>query len=229
MKFITAQTRSALAEILATRVAEDLRAAISRSGQAFIAVPGGSTPASFLDDLGRRDLAWEKVVLTLTDERWVPATSERSNHGLLKRTLLSGIARAAAFVPLYCDDGREPDTGLTSVTEALASAPWPLDVAVLGMGEDMHTASMFPGADRLAAALDPEGEDRVIALHAPGAPEPRISLTLPALASAAEVCLLIHGTAKRDALQRAMTEAPEAAPIRAVIEAAQNVTVYYAD
>ena len=106
----------------------------------------------------------------------------------------------------------------------------PLDVCVLGMGDDMHTASLFPGSPELARALAPEDGTPVMAVTAPGAPEPRVTLTAPVLAGAVHVYLLIKGAAKRAALERALaTGDPNIAPIRAVLDAAAGPVVFYAD
>ncbi|HSF95472.1 MAG TPA: 6-phosphogluconolactonase [Thermohalobaculum sp.] len=218
----------ALAAALAAEVAGLLRDAIAARGRATLAVPGGTTPGRFLTLLGQAVLDWEKVGVTLTDERWVPLSSPRSNQRLLAETLFAGPAAAAEFAPLY-GATPEPEMALGAIAASLTRIVLPLDVCVLGMGEDMHTASLFPGALGLEAALAP-GAPPVLAITAPGAGEPRITLTAPVLAGAGQVYLLIRGAAKRAALERALA-APSAleAPVRAVLDGAARVSVYYAD
>ena len=178
-------------------------------------MPGGTTPAAFLSALGGHVLDWAAVAVTLTDERCLPAGHPRSNRRLLDETLFASPARAARFVAL--DDG-----------EAL-SALLPLDACVLGMGEDWHIASLFPGADRLEDALSPECATPALRLRAPGAPEERITLTAPALTGAGRCFVLIHGAAKSEALDRAETAAgPADAPVRLVLDAPNPTTVYWA-
>ncbi|MEC9432596.1 MAG: 6-phosphogluconolactonase [Pseudomonadota bacterium] len=220
----TYPTREALMEGLADRLAARLRA-LTAAGRARIAVPGGTTPAPMLTRLGAAALPWERVAVTLTDERWVPPSSDRSNQKLLAGTLFAGAAAAAEFVPLYGGAG-EPDDALGPVAASLSSLCLPLDIAVLGMGEDMHTASLFPGAVGLAAALAPDAPP-VAVIRAAGAGEPRVTLTAPVLAGAGERHVLIAGAGKRAALDRALATAETAdAPIRAVLAGA---VVHYAD
>ena len=227
VEIISFESRTAAMSALADRVAEDLRAALGRKGRASLAVPGGTTPAPFLGDLAKRELDWERVRVTLTDERWVPPDHERSNARLLRTTLLTGRAAAAEFLPLYLE-ASEPEQVLARVAEAL-EAVWPLDVCVLGMGTDGHTASLFPGADRLDEGLDPEGAATVLAMRAPGAPEPRVTLAAPVLNGAARIYLLITGDDKRAVLDRALEDGPvREMPVRAVLRGPGSVTVYCA-
>ena len=162
-RIVEAADRDALAHLLAGEVAAVLEGAIRGRGRAALAVPGGTTPAAFLTALGGHALDWGAVAVTLTDERCVRADHPRSNRRLLEETLFAGPARAAQFVAL--DDA-----------QAL-SALLPLDACVLGMGEDWHIASLFPGADRLDEALSVDCGAAALRLRAPGAPEARITLT----------------------------------------------------
>lgn len=224
-KIIEYPSREALAEGLADLLADRLRALTAR-GRARIAVPGGSTPGPMLTRLGRADLPWDRVAVTLTDERWVPPSSDRSNQKLLAGTLFAGAAAAAEFVPLYAGSG-EPDDALGPVTASLKGLLLPLDIAVLGMGADMHTASLFPGAVGLAGALVVDAPP-VAVIRAPDAGEPRVTLTAPVLAGAGERHILIAGADKRAALDRALAaDDPTEAPVRAVLNGA--TTIHYAD
>ena len=214
-RIVEAADRGALASLLADEIAAVLDAAIRDSGQATLAVPGGTTPAAFLSALGSHALDWAAVAVTLTDERCVPAGHPRSNRRLLDDTMFAGPARAARFVAL--DDA-----------QAL-SALLPLDACVLGMGKDRHIASLFPGADRLDEALSPECGTPALRLRAPGAPEERITLTAPALTGAGRCFVLIHGAEKRAALDRAGAAAgPSDAPVRLVLDGPNPATVYWA-
>jgi len=141
-----------LGPALARQVAENLQAAIDTKGRASIAVPGGSTPGPFLSALSLEALDWEKVTVTLSDERCVPAGHARSNQTLVTKSLLRGAAQAARFIPLHADTFEKEDIETALTTHAL-----PLDVSVLGMGNDLHTASLFPGTPRLADLLNPRG------------------------------------------------------------------------
>jgi 6-phosphogluconolactonase len=207
----------AVAQALAQAVADDLRAALALRGEASVALSGGTTPRRFLQALSRQPMDWANVTVTLVDERWVDERHERSNARLVKEHLLQEAAAGARFVPLY-RPAASPDQVLADVTAAL---PATLDVAVLGMGGDGHTASFFPGGDRLAEAMDPDAPERVLPMLAPGAGEPRITLTLPVLREAGRLYLHIEGGEKRQVLQQALSGQGAGAgyPIRAVLQA----------
>ena len=210
-----------LARALASAVACDLRDAILTRGIGLLAVSGGSTPRQFLRELGRVRLDWSRVVVTLADERWVSPDDARSNARLLRETLFAGPAAAARFEPLF-EPARDPAAALLRIARRIEALPLPFDAVVLGMGSDGHTASLFPGGDTLAQALDPHGRARVLVLNAPAAPEPRVTLTLPTLLATAALYLHIEGVEKRGVLARALdpqTRSDEM-PIRAVVKCA---------
>lgn len=212
-------SREALAEALAARVADALRAALAARGRASLALPGGTTPGPFMEALARQPLDWAAVTVLPTDERWVPADHPRSNAALIRRHLLRDAAAAAAVLDLH-----QPGTATPREAEAAVAARvaplLPLDVLVLGMGEDLHMASLFPDAPRIAEALAADAP-AVMAMQGPlPEAEPRISLTLPALSSAAHRFLLLTGAGKRAALDRAAglgDVPPSAAPILALL------------
>lgn len=206
------------ATALAERIAERLRAALAERGHAVLAVSGGSTPKKFFASLSREKLDWTRVQVTLVDERWVPDTDERSNARLVKSLLLQHAAGAAQFVPLYTGDAT-PEAGLATADARIGALPLPFDAVVLGMGDDGHTASFFPGGDHLAEALDPDGRARVLPMRAPGAGEPRITLSLSTLLETRALYLLVTGEKKRDLLADARLGlgATQHYPVRAVL------------
>jgi 6-phosphogluconolactonase len=216
-----------LAKELAEAVADRIRTAIAERGVAAIAVSGGSTPARFFQALGKtKDIEWTKVIVTLVDERWVDETSDRSNALLVNEKMLQGPAAVARFFPLY-SGGEEPGPAEIAKTNALlADLPEQFAAVVLGMGGDGHTASFFPGGDTLAQALTAEGP--ALAIHAPGAGEPRITFTLPRLLHTDGLYLHIEGEEKAVVLDAALGDGPvEDLPIRAVLRSGQPVTVYW--
>lgn len=192
-----------LATALARTAAAELGSALSARGRATLAVSGGNTPKAFLQALSRQPLDWARVAVTLVDERWVPDSDARSNARMVRSHLLQGAAVAAHFLPLYRPT-EMPEAALPELEQALRDLPLPLDVAVLGMGEDGHTASFFPGGDLLEQALDPDGCSAVLPMRAPGAGEPRITLSLPVLLAARRLYLHIEGAGKREVLERAL-------------------------
>lgn len=208
------ENRESLARALAGAVAEDLAKIISERGAATLAVSGGTTPALFFDRLSREDMAWDKVTVTLVDERQVGEESPRSNARLVREQLLQNNAASARFVPLY--------------ENSAAASGLSLDVVVLGMGNDGHTASFFPGGDTLAEAVAPHTEQSLIAITAPAAGEPRLTYTLPKLLAAGRIYLHIEGAEKRQVLARAQSGGDVMEmPIRAVLLAPQPLTVFW--
>ncbi len=207
-------TRDELAEGLARDVAAALAAILTRKGQAVLAVSGGTTPALFFAHLSQAGIDWARVTVTLVDERQVSEESPRSNASLLRKTLLVNAAASARFVPLFRNQ--------------VEAAALPLDVVVLGMGADGHTASFFPGGDTLAEAIDPHTEKSLIALSAPGSGEARLTFTLPKLLAAPTLCLHIEGEEKLRVLEEALSgdDAP-AMPIRAVLSSAHPLSLYW--
>ncbi|MCR8547355.1 6-phosphogluconolactonase [Salipiger sp. P9] len=215
--------REMLAMDLANQIAGELRAALGHQERAALAVPGGSSPGPVFDTLCAADLDWSRIDVLLTDERWVPERSERSNTRLLRQRLLVERAAAARYLPLYAEAAR-PEEKLAELAEAIAPA-LPLSVLLLGMGADLHTASLFPGADLLAQALSDEAPI-LLPMRAPGAPEPRITLTAPVLDGALKKHVLIYGAEKRDVLEKARGLPPAEAPVNAVLDEA---TVHWAE
>ncbi|HEX7914534.1 6-phosphogluconolactonase [Rudaea sp.] len=219
-----------LADALAVAVADNLAQAIAVRGHALLAVSGGKTPQRFFHALSQQSLDWTKVVATLVDERWVPANDARSNEAFVRANLLQGRAAAARFAPLYQAGIATPEEGVHAVSARIAMLDLPFDALVLGMGEDGHTASFFPGGDKLAEAIDPNGHALILPMRAPGAGEPRITLTLPAILDSRAIYLHIEGERKREVLESARYVAAtnRAYPISAVLGNARTpVRVYW--
>ena len=207
---------------LADTLASELKNALLVQDHASFAVPGGTTPGPIFDSLCGVDLDWGRVHVMLTDERWVPETSERSNTRLLRERLLVDRAASAVYVPLYAD-AETPEEKLPELAQTL-TPELPISVMLLGMGADMHTASIFPGADQLDRAL--HGDDLLVAMRAPGAPEPRITLSAKVLKSAMSRHLVIIGPEKRAALEKARHLSADEAPVAAILN---GTTVHWAE
>jgi 6-phosphogluconolactonase len=219
-----------LADALADAVAGNLAQTIAARGHALLAVSGGKTPQRFFHALSQRSLEWNKVVVTLVDERWVPADDARSNEAFVRANLLQGRAAAARFSPLYQAGIATPEEGAHAVSARIAMLDLPFDALVLGMGEDGHTASFFPGGDKLAEAIDPKTDAIVMPMRAPGAGEPRITLTLPVILDSRAIYLHIEGERKREVLEAAryIAATNRAYPISAVLgNARAPVNVYW--
>lgn len=215
--------RDMLAIDVANELAGDLEAALLHHDEVSLAVPGGTTPGPIFDGLCAADLEWDRVRVLPTDERCVPGDHERSNERLIRERLLTGRAAVASYIPLFAP-GKAPEDILPEI-ESLIAPILPLSVLVLGMGEDMHTASLFPGMPGLDAALDSHAPALAVA-RTDVQPEARITLSAPVLDGALSKHLVIFGAAKRAALERAMTLPPEEAPIAAVLS---GITVHWAE
>lgn len=193
--------REALYDAAASVLVAALTDAVAERGQAGFAATGGSTPAPVYDRLAKLTAPWDKITVTLTDERCVPPTEPSSNEGLVRRHLLVDKAAKAAFAPLHFDglaQGDAADNAQEGVAQAL-----PFGAVLLGVGPDGHFASLFPGNPVLEAGLDPKSERTVIAVP-PGSPAPdlpRISLTFQALIQASLIVLLVTGEAKKTLLE----------------------------
>lgn len=218
-----------LAEKLADQVAHRLAAAIEARGEASLAVSGGSTPKKFFHALSKREIDWDKVTVTLVDERFVPADHPRSNHLLVKDNLLQDKASAARFVPLYHDCPTVEEAAEAATKEASAVSG-PFDVAILGMGGDGHTASFFPYGNNLAKALDAGIPRCVLTMEAGGAEEPRLTFSFSSLTDAGLLVLHIEGETKKTVLAQAQNGSDETEmPIRAVLNRAVSpVEIYWA-
>jgi 6-phosphogluconolactonase len=207
---------------LANQIAGEINTCLIQHDWASLAVPGGTTPGPIFDALCDADLDWSRVHVMLTDERWVPEDHERSNTRLIRQRLLVERAAEAVYVPLYRDTAT-PEEALDDLTAAILPE-LPISILLLGMGADMHTASLFPGADRLADALRKDAPP-VLPMRAPGAPEPRVTLTAPVLTDAMTTHVVITGTDKRAAIEKARKLSPQEAPIALVL---REATVHWA-
>lgn len=188
-------TRAALMAAVAEFIADALQTALAERGAACAALSGGSTPEPAYALLAARDLDWPRITFVLVDERFAPPEHEASNERMLRRALAPALAKGARLLPMYspAHDAREAADRADGLY-----APLAIDVALMGMGEDGHTASWFPGAEGLAEALGAHTPRTVMAIHAPqaaGSPD-RLTLTFSALRRAPRVGLLITGAAK---------------------------------
>lgn len=203
--------RGALMQQAAEKIAAALRQGIATRGAACAALSGGSTPGPAYERLAAMQLDWPRITLALVDERCVPSTEPASNEGMIRRTLAPALAAGGQLLPMY--------GGSNSADAADADyAALHIDIALMGMGADAHTASWFPGGQGLRAALDPASTRTVVAVRASqaaGAAD-RLTLTRAALDRADRVLLLIAGDDKRARLEAALTQRLEDAPVAAL-------------
>ncbi|HEY7977550.1 MAG TPA: 6-phosphogluconolactonase [Rhizomicrobium sp.] len=203
----------------AQAIAKRLTAAATRDGRASFVAPGGTTPGAMFDILARCQAPWKNIEITLSDDRWIETTSNRSNEKLVRARLLTASAAAARLIPFKTAHSRA-DEAENDVNAAIVAMHRPFDVVALGMGTDGHIASLIPGAAGLARALDRNDRALVRAIKPPdlAAMGERMTLTLRAILDARWIVLLIRGEEKLAAYRHALDGAdPLEAPVRAVL------------
>lgn len=193
-----------------------LEEAVRERGRAGLIVSGGSTPRPVFEVLAQQALPWDRVTITLADERWVAPTENDSNEHLVRGHLLQGRAAAAQFIALK-NNAADAAAGVPAAAQALEAFPWPADALMLGMGDDGHTASLFPKAPELTEALRTQA--RCIAVTPPAAPHRRMSLSAHALLQARRVFIDITGPGKWATYERAAAPGPvEEMPVRLLLQ-----------
>lgn len=219
MTLIEYPDRAELMRNLGEQIVKNLAAALDTHGKASIAVPGGSTPGPVFDVLCNSDLDWAKITVLPGDDRWVDENSPHSNAAQIRNRLLVGNAATAEFLPLY-SGGNGPE----AIPDLLqhVQGHLPLTVALLGMGSDMHTASIFPGEE-----IDPAAILHYVEMPGLEPFVPRMTLTARVFNDAIAKHIVITGTSKKDALMaaREMND-PLKAPIVSVLSGA---TVHWAE
>jgi|TARA_X000000950_G_scaffold156326_2_gene191709 6-phosphogluconolactonase len=214
---------------LALRVAGHLETDISLHGRATAVVSGGRTPIGFFQQLAKQDIAWDRVSITLADERWVDASHSDSNERLVRENLLIHRATDASFISLK-NKAMSAQEGQKELATRLKQVG-KFSAVVLGMGNDGHTASLFPGMTNLVSGLDMESGLDCLATSPDTAPHERITLTLPRLLRSTIMFLHLTGTSKLQMLEEVLEGRDiYEFPIRSVLQ--QKVTdleIFYCD
>lgn len=214
VRFHRFSTPEALAETLSDDVAHELAEAIANRHLATLVVSGGTTPVPFFHALCDQPLDWARLYVTLADERWVPADHEDSNEKLVRDHLL---VPGTMFVGLK-NKADTPEKGLAQTAVGISHLPQPFDLIMLGMGEDGHTASLFPGGHMIQEAMDPDYPNSYVAMRSPNLAHPRISMTLGALLRSRHIILLITGEKKLEVIEKAQAEdCRERLPVSALL------------
>ncbi len=216
-----------MAEEAAKRVAGLLYSAIKKDSRASLAVSGGRTPKLFFEALSQKDIPWEKVEIILVDERWVDTYSKDSNERLVKEYLLKNLAKSARFIGLKTKTLSAKD-GTFEINSKITPLKWPLDCVVLGMGDDGHTASLFPGTD-LSSFLNENAPGPYIPSWAPYPPRERVTLAPKEIINAHAIVLLLIGDKKIEVFSKALLGKDlEEMPIRLVLEKEVSLEVFWA-
>lgn len=222
-------SRAALELSLSSRLKQLLSQQLESNRQVSIALSGGSTPVKLLRRLSNTELPWEKIDITLVDDRIVPVDHQDSNERMVHECLLQGKAKVSTFFSLCeqvdCSDGQP-----TLCSTEIPGIKWPLDIVVLGMGSDGHTASWFSDAPQLQRALTPVHGENLVITSPQHAPHQRVTLTLPAVLASGRIILMITGEEKMQVLNKALQSGKtESLPICAIIRQADTpLDIYWA-
>lgn len=210
-----------LSQAFADFAASTLQQALSRKSNASLVLPGGNTPRHYLPALAQRQLPWERITVTLTDERWVNATDEQSNERLVKQYLLDYLPAHTTFIGLKTRH-HSPDDAIDEIHQRMDRLPLPVSLTVLGLGEDGHIASLFPGMDPKRLTVR-----HCIAVEPPIAASRRISLSLSMLAESEHIALVIAGENKRRLLDRLSSNPDPNLPVTWLLQSSQSpITVF---
>ncbi len=195
------ENKQLLEDALCEQIKLDLESAISQYGSAFLLVSGGSTPKALYEKLNKSGLDWSKITMSLVDERFVDNTSAFSNEKLVRESLLANLSEMN-FIPMVFDDSNE-SKNLELATKAFEKLNR-LDVVILGMGDDGHTASIFPNDEESERAL--ETSDKLCNTKAPNSPKNRITCSAEFLKSANKTYLFFTGENKLNVFREAKSK-----------------------
>ena len=227
MELVEFENSSALDRALSEKVANLLATEIAASGSASLVVSGGRTPIGFFHLLSQQCLDWSHVSITLADERWVNVDHDDSNEKLVRENLLINEACQAQFIGLKnCSETAA--LGEPEAEQSLLSFGR-FTVVILGMGDDGHTASLFPGAATLALGLDRDSGRTCISVTPTVAAHERVSLTLPRLLDSQQIILHLSGSGKQSVLEKAQADTDvEKLPVRAILNQQQSpLSIYW--
>ena len=229
--------QDSLAEHLAGELVVQMNNRIAHKGSVVLALSGGSTPKPLFKALAQHDVDWSKVIITLVDERWVPASHELSNAAFMQQHLLNDLPESVRFVPLYhAADSVEAScewvlAEYCQATHSTPEAPRAFDIVILGMGGDGHTASFFPDASNIAELVDPASASSLLTCESPSTQVERITWSLPMLLNVTFLALHITGESKKRVFEQACDHGDiTELPIRsAIFQDTILLNVYYAD
>lgn len=218
-------TREAASAAVAARIAGLVDAQLARDSAASFVVGGGTTPGACFEFLSGYELAWEKIQVFLSDERWVPSDHDDSNEGLVRSSMLKDAASNGSVLSIY-----EADLSVDERCDALQSQKPKkgFACAMVGMGTDGHFASLFPDADCLDAGLDLDNARFYMPVRTTASPHPRISMTLASLLESDEILLFFFGEEKLAVYDNAHT-VDKTYPVTALLEQQETpVSLYWA-
>ncbi len=210
-----------LSQAFADFAATTLQNTLAHKPQATLVVPGGNTPRHYLPALAKCKLPWDRITVTLSDERWVDVTDEQSNEHLVKQHLMSHLPENTRFVGLKTRHDN-PFSAVEEIHQRLDKLPLPLSLTVLGLGEDGHIASLFPG-------MNPDLTDthHCVAVAPPIAPSPRVSLSLSMLTESENIVLVVTGKTKRRLLDQLSEHPDQKIPLTWLLQHTQSPVIVF--
>ncbi len=223
LKFVSYKNEQEWQSGITSQIVHELEEEAKLSDTQTLVVPGGTTPGPIFEVLSKSKLDWSNIVVIPSDERCVPSNTPRSNYYLLKQTLLKNRAAKAQAISLYNEQWESSD--FQTVNQKISSN-LPLSVCVLGMGEDLHTASLFPNSPDLVTAISLDSP-HITKVSVPNQPEERITLSLRVLQEAKHIHVIFKGLAKKQNLLASYKATdPREAPI---LYFASKATFHYVD
>lgn len=198
-----------------------LQNTLAQKQQATLVVPGGNTPRYYLPALAKCKLPWDRITVTLSDERWVDVIDEQSNEHLVKQHLMNHLPAGTRFVGLKTQHD-DPFAAVDEIHQQLDQLPLPLSLTVLGLGEDGHIASLFPG-------MNPDLllTHHCVAVSPSIAPSLRVSLSLEMLAESENIALVVVGKAKRQLLDQLSKHPDSELPITWLLQYSQSPIIVF--
>ena len=218
-------TRQEASFAAADRIAELLGKRLAHHTVASIVISGGTTPLTCFRALADTTLDWDRVQISLSDERWVPPDHDDSNERQAREALLIDKAAPAKLLPVYATD-TTPAARCEELQDPLPVLPF--SCSLIGMGVDGHFASLFPDAENLEPGLDVESGRLYVPVETASSPHPRVSMTLAGISRSDEILLLMFGEDKLEVYERALAAANGYPVSRLLRQKRAPVEVYWA-
>jgi 6-phosphogluconolactonase len=203
MKVLNYDNTAILEEDLAIKIANLLAEDIKNNGFAQLLVSGGSTPINLFKKLSNIDIDWKNVTIGLVDERFVPQSSEFSNESLVKTHLIQNLASSANLIGMVYDSENEQNNLKLSIEKNATFLTKKISISILGMGEDGHTASLFPGDSSSEKDLESIDFKGILSTTAPSHPTRRITFSKNLILSSELIFLMLVGNSKMKVLEKA--------------------------
>ncbi|WP_196138855.1 6-phosphogluconolactonase [Aliikangiella sp. G2MR2-5] len=227
------QSQQEMYQSLLANTQYQLEKAVQQQGEATFLVSGGTTPKPLYCSLSKTKLPWQRIKVAMVDERWVNPDNEASNERLIRINLLKNLARDARLTTMKID-GQSPVEACATIENCYKKLNTPFDLTILGMGNDGHTASLFPNSIGLETGLNSESTlccpiDAVNSAAA-GKYQQRLSLTINAIKRSRQIKLLITGDKKLKTYQKAKRAGSTMEmPVRAILQLKDiPINIYWA-